>query len=253
MMSVTEAVVLMAGAGSRLVQPSTGDLKPLTQILGRPLVAYLLGALNAAGIEVVHAVVGYRSEAVISQVTKLVPPGLDVRFIENRAWQKQNGLSVLAADGHVRSPFVLSMSDHLFDDELLGVLLRESKETGLNLAIDRKIEAIVDIADAMKVKTKAGRVISIGKELEHYDAIDTGLFVANHELFDHLKRANRGGDCSLADGVRLMATAGKVHAIDVGDAWWQDVDTPLTLQAARAHLRSRLTGPALAIGARAQD
>ena len=28
------------------------------------------------------------------------------------------------------------------------------------------------------------------------------------------------------DGVRLMAAERKVRAIDIGEAWWQDVDTP---------------------------
>ena len=215
-------------------------MKPLTPILERPLVSYLFDALQMAEIRTVHAVVGYESESLISQVTPLIPTGLNVRFIENRDWQKQNGLSVLAAEDRVQSPFLLTMSDHLFDPELLGILLNRADEDTLNLAIDRKIETIVDIDDAMKIETDRDRVIAIGKDLQKYNAIDTGLFVANDELFAYLQKAKRGGDCSLADGVRLMAAAGKVRAIDIGEAWWQDVDTPVTLRAAQDHLRSRL-------------
>ena len=61
------------------------------------------------------------------------------------------------------------------------------------------------------------------------------LFVRS-EIFDYLERAksgSRGSDCSLADGVRLMAGDDKVRAIDIGDAWWQDVDTPQMLQICR--------------------
>ena len=253
MMQISEAVILMAGTGSRLVRPESGALKPLTPVVERPLVSYIFEALTGSGIGVIHAVVGYQSELLIEQVKRVVPRGLDVRFIQNPHWQKQNGISVLAAAGRVKPPFVLTMSDHLFDHDLLTILLRRSKRSGLNLAIDRKIESIVDIDDAMKVQIKGNRIISIGKELSHYNGIDTGLFIADEELFDYLNAAKRGGDCSLADGVSLMAADGKAYAIDVGDAWWQDVDTPRMLAAAENHLRSRLNAGCLtAAGSRAQ-
>ena len=239
MIQVSEAIILMAGAGSRLVPPATGALKPLTPVLERPLVSYIFEALNDCGIDVIHAVVGYQGELLIEQVKRVIPRGLDIRFIENPYWQRQNGLSVLAAKHKVKSPFLLTMADHLFDDELLGILLREADPCLLNLAIDRKIESIVDIDDAMKVRTNANRVISIGKELTRYDAIDTGLFIGNDELFDYLETAKHNDDCSLADGVRLMAADGKVRAIDIGSGWWQDVDTPQTLQRAVAVLQAR--------------
>ena len=238
-MRVSEAVVLMAGTGSRLAASETGTLKPLTPVLKRPLVSYLLGSLGSAGIRVIHAVVGYESDSLIAQVRPLIPESLDVRFVENPDWRRQNGLSVLAAAGKVKSPFLLTMCDHLFDNDLLDVLLGQADPHQLNLAVDRKLESIVDIDDAMKVQTEAGQVVAIGKDLKDYDAIDTGLFVANDELFDNLERAksrNGRNDCSLADGVRLMAADRKVRAIDIGGAWWQDVDTPLTLQAAGDHL-----------------
>src|SRR5205814_8760487 len=110
----------------------------------------------------------------------------------------------------------------------------------LNVAIDRKLDTIFDLADAMKIKTQLGRVVAIGKELKDFDAIDTGLFVASPELFDYLEKVKRDGDCSLADGVRAMAEDGKARAIDIGGAWWQDVDTPQMFTAAERKLAARL-------------
>src|SRR5690349_16773734 len=100
-MRVSEAIMLMAGVGSRLVPPASGALKPLTPILQRPLVSYIFDALSKAGIETIHAVVGYESEALIAQLTPIIPSELEIRFIENRNWRKQNGLSVLAAKNQV--------------------------------------------------------------------------------------------------------------------------------------------------------
>jgi 1L-myo-inositol 1-phosphate cytidylyltransferase len=240
MIQVSEAVILMAGSGSRLRTSGTKLPKPLISVLGRPLISYTFEALADAGITTAYAVVGFESEALIAQIQPSILRELNIRFIKNSEWQKQNGISVLAAANHVASSFLLTMSDHLFDDAVVDLLLRGAAFDQLNLAIDRKLDSIFDLGDAMKVQTRGDRIIAIGKELNQFDAIDTGLFVCDKQIFDYLERAKRGGDCSLADGVRLMAADGKVGAIDIGEAWWQDIDTPEMLAAAENYLRSRI-------------
>jgi choline kinase len=173
-------------------------------------------------------------------IKQLIPSGLETSFIENREWQKQNGISVLAAANHVTSPFLLTMSDHLFDQSILDLLLHNAGLDEINLAIDRKLNSIFDSDDAMKVQTRGDRILKIGKDLTVYDGIDTGLFGCPLSIFDHLERVKRGGDCSLADGVRSMASEGKARAIDIGNAWWQDIDTPEMLAQAEKHLRARV-------------
>jgi NDP-sugar pyrophosphorylase family protein len=68
------------------------------------------------------------------------------------------------------------------------------------------------------------------------------LFVCSLEIFDYLERAKSdigGRDCSLADGVRLMAADDKVRATDIGTAWWQDIDTPQMLRHAEKEMAKR--------------
>jgi choline kinase len=226
MTAISEAVILMAGEGSRLRHSDKTFLKPVVPVLGRPLISYTLDALVCAGIETVHLVVGYESERMIAQVEQLIPSGVRASFIENRDWRKQNGISLLAAAGHVGAPFLLTMSDHLFDGAIVDHLLDNFDPGFLNIVVDRKLESIFDLEDAMKVQTRGPRVIGIGKGLRNYDAVDAGLLVCPLEIFNYLERSKRNGDCSLADGVRLMAGDNKVCAIDIGGAWWQDVDTP---------------------------
>jgi choline kinase len=95
----------------------------------------------------------------------------------------------------------------------------------------------------MKVQTRKNKVTGIGKDLRDYDAIDTGLFVCPLEIFDYLERAKSGNiqnDCSLADAVQLMAGDEKARAIDIGESWWQDVDTPRMLQYAEEEMTRRV-------------
>jgi 1L-myo-inositol 1-phosphate cytidylyltransferase len=253
MTPVSEAVILMAGVGSRLRQSYGGQarlrgsdkalLKPFVPVLGRPLISYILDALRREDIKTIHFVVGYETERMIGQVRQLNPPGVNASFIENRDWRKQNGISLLAAAGYVGAPFLLTMSDHLFDEAMVGRLLDNFDPGFLNIAVDRKLDSVFDLDDAMKVRTRGNRVTDIGKDLREFDAIDTGLFVCPLEIFDYLERAksdNSENDCSLADAVRLMAGNDKVRAIDIGESWWQDVDTPRMLEHAEEEMTRRI-------------
>jgi choline kinase len=241
MTGLSEAVILMAGEGSRLRGSDKTFLKPFVPVRGRPLISYTLDALLHGGIRTVNFVVGYESERMIAQVKQLVPSGLSPSFIENRDWRKQNGVSLLTAACRVANPFVLTMSDHIFENAIIDRLVDSFAPGFLNIAVDRKLDSIFDLEDAMKVRTRGNRVTDIGKKLSDYDAIDIGLFVCPLEIFEYFERAkSRSGrnDCSLADGVRLMAGNDKVRAIDIGDGWWQDVDTPSMLW----HAEKKMSG-----------
>jgi len=230
---ISDAVILMAGSGSRLRSTAHNVPKPLIQIAGRAVFSYTIEALQRAGVETVHVVTGYNSEALLTGLKPLIPAEMELHAIYNSEWQKQNGVSVLAAKPYLHAPFLLMMGDHLFGPLIVNLVIQNADLSLLNVAVDRKLDAIFDLADAMKIKTNEDRVISIGKDLKDYDAIDTGLFVCPPGSFDYLEKAKRGEDCSLADGVRAMATDGKARAIDIGDAWWQDIDSPETLKHAR--------------------
>ena len=234
---ITDTVILMAGSGSRLQAIGNNLPKPLIQIAGRPVFSYTIESLEKAGIKTVHAVTGSNSDALLAGLRPLVPTGIKLHAIHNPRWQKQNGISLLIVAKQVRSPFLLTMGDHLFDPAIVDLAIHNADPNALNVAVDRKLNAIFDVVDAMKIKTKGDRVVAIGKNLTDYDAIDTGLFVCPPEIFKYLKRAKRDGDCSLADGVRAMAADGKVRAIDIGNACWQDIDTPEMLTQAEKAVR----------------
>lgn len=242
MTPIQEAVILMAGEGSRLRGADRTLLKPFVLVGGRRLISYTLDALIHGGIRTANFVVGYESERMIAGVKQLIPSGLSASFLENHRWQKQNGVSLLVAAGHVTRPFLLTMSDHIFENAIVDRLLGSFAPGFLNVAVDRKLDSIFDLDDAMKVQTRENTITNIGKDLRDYDAIDIGLFVCPVEIFDYLERAKSGSDksdCSLSDGVRLMARDNKVRAIDISENWWQDVDTPEMLQRAENQIAGR--------------
>lgn len=244
--AITQAVILMAGSGSRLRVKNSTILKPLIPIHGRALVSYAIDTLVSFGVQKIIAVVGFEAESLVRNVRSLVPPPVEIEFAVNSQWEKQNGVSLLAAARYVDGPFLLTMSDHVFEPELIESLLLHSDEDKTNVAIDRKLNTIFDLNDAMKVKTRGDEVIAIGKGLSDFDAIDTGLFVCSLATFGYLERSLQNGDCSLVDGIRLMSTENRVRGVDIGPGWWQDIDTPEMLAEAEFKMRSWQHRPDLA-------
>lgn len=239
------AVVLAAGLGSRL-QSSLPDghraIKPLVPVRGVPLLLRSLVTLRRSGVREVVVVSGYGEEQLTSGL-ELPPEAADLRLrvTHNAEWRLRNGVSVLAARAAIGDrPFLLAMGDHLYGPELVARLRAAAPEEGaLTLAVDRRVSDVHDLADAVKVRVDAAqRIAEIGKQLTTFDAVDTGVFLATPRLFDALDacRTAQGGDCSLVDGVARMAAAGRARVVDIGDAWWQDVDDAEGLRLAEQKL-----------------
>jgi choline kinase len=153
-----------------------------------------------------------------------------VTLIENLEYQKANGVSALAAKTELNKPFLLLMSDHIFEPKTARGLLRQPlADDEVILAVDSKIDRVFDLDDATKVRRKGNYIVGIGKDLPSYDALDTGMFLCSPALFDRLEAARNNGDCSLSDGMRRLARDWKLRAFDIDDGHWQDVDSPQAL------------------------
>jgi choline kinase len=76
-------------------------------------------------------------------------------------------------------------------------------------------------------------VTAIGKTLDPYDALDTGLFLCQSSVFDALDESCRAGDSTLSGGIRRLAARNLVRGVDIGDAPWWDVDTVADLATAQ--------------------
>jgi 1L-myo-inositol 1-phosphate cytidylyltransferase len=228
------ALILAAGNGSRLASRSGECPKPLVNLNGRPLLEYVMSGARGAGIERFVIVLGYRGQAIKEWYESHPIPGVQVTWIENPDYRKDNGISVLRAKSVIHENFLLLMADHIFEPETARSLLRQPLgKNEVVLAIDRNIGSIFDLDDATKVRLEQDYVVEIGKSLQDYNALDTGMFLCGKALFGWLERAAVNGNCSLSDGLRLMAQYGKFKGFDIGDAHWQDVDTPAALDYAQ--------------------
>lgn len=230
MRSTRTALILAAGNGSRL-RTVTGSLpKPLAMFNGKPLLEHIMLGARDAGVERFVIVVGYQGDAIREWVANRHLSGVHVDFANNPDFHKANGVSLLKARHLLAEKFLLLMADHIFEPETAADLLRQPIEKdGTILAVDRKLDSIFDMDDATKVGCIGDYIVDIGKNLTTFDAVDTGMFFCTPAIFSALDQATIDGNCSLSDGMRILAANRKLRAFDVGDAIWQDVDTPEAL------------------------
>lgn len=222
-----EAVVLAAGAGTRIRVDDDAPPKPLTRVLGRTLIERSVRSFARAGVQRLTVVVGFKGETIATAVEELAPRyGLDVCTAENRRWEAGNGTSVLAAAASVSGPFYLAMGDHLFDPAVLDELATGDEGATLSLAADHNWTQVPDVDEATKVLLDGRYIVEIGKELPEFDAIDTGVFLCREGIFD-----------SLSGAVRVLARRDEAMTTPVSGLFWQDVDTPADLALAELRLR----------------
>lgn len=232
---VEDAVILAAGNGDRF-KNAHHHSKLLHPVFGQPLILRTLETAAAAGMRSIHVVLGFEADRVRSVIERNPMPGVSVDFTVNDDWHLENGVSALAAQRLCRADrFALMMGDHLFEAATLRALAAQPVAAGDSvLAIDT---ADVDpqIADeATRVRLDGDRIVAIGKGIDPWDAIDTGLFIFTPALFAALEDAQRTGETTLSAGVQRLARQRVMRGIPIGNRTWCDVDTVDDLQAAEA-------------------
>ena len=148
-----KAVVLAAGQGTRLRDIAAS--KPLAPVLGTPLIERVIGAAAAGGIDGFVVVTGYEAEPLEAFLGGMAAErGLKLETVRNPDWRLANGLSAAAAAPALDGPFLLLMSDHLFDPSIVADMVALAHTPGLTLAVDRRLDnPLVDLDDVTRVQT----------------------------------------------------------------------------------------------------
>ena len=232
-----QIVILAAGLGSRLTGVEGSLPKPLVEVAGLPLIAHALAHAEASGCREAVIVIGHQRGRV-RQVVEGLQTSLGIRFVEAEDPSAPNGHSLLAAAPLAQSCFYLQMVDHVFTQPVLPLLGRSrlrDDEAG-RLLVDLSPDVALDLEDATRVRLDGARIVSIGKGLPAWDAVDTGCFLLTERVFDALREVPAGESRTVSSGMRRLVEKGALWAVSIGEIAWADVDTPADLAAAQQAL-----------------
>lgn len=203
--------------------------------MGLSLIERVILTARQVGIDELVIVIGYLGEKIKEKLGNGNRYGVKIAYIENKEWEKGNGVSVLKVKKSLNENFVLLMSDHIFDDRILKELINYDTKSSVVLAIDRRKPLLGDT----KVLEKEGRKIAdIGKNIEESNCIDTGIFLCSPKIFHYIEETVKEGKTELAHGIAKAAKNKDAKIFDITQIesyaskmrkeikpWWIDIDT----------------------------
>jgi UDP-N-acetylglucosamine diphosphorylase / glucose-1-phosphate thymidylyltransferase / UDP-N-acetylgalactosamine diphosphorylase / glucosamine-1-phosphate N-acetyltransferase / galactosamine-1-phosphate N-acetyltransferase len=122
--TINKAVVLAAGRGKRMRELTDAIPKPMVEVRGKPVLAYIIEGLREAGIERVLLIVGYRKEIIIDYFSGGGNCGLRIDYRDQTTQDGTGRVVGLAKTFTAEDPFILSYGDILVDPSYYQALTR---------------------------------------------------------------------------------------------------------------------------------
>ena len=229
MQTITKAVLLAAGRGTRMRDLTADVPKPMLEVRGKPVAQHIVEGLRDAGVSEFLIVVGYRADVVQNHFGDGSRDKIDIKYATQVVQDGTGRVVDLAREFAGASPFVLSYGDILVDpsnykklvdlgdgvDAIISVKSGEDVSKGGAVFLNERLE-LIDLRE----KPAPGESVS-----PWYNA---GVYTFRPSIFEFtakLKPSPRG-EYELTDAIRDMARAGKrIQALELAGEW-ADVRDP---------------------------
>jgi choline kinase len=251
------AIIIGAGRGMRLKHHTAEIPKTMVEVMGRPMLDWILEALGHAGISPRDVVfIGGYAQAVVQQAYP------EFTFVTNHDWQNNNILlSLLCARQYLTGGFLASYADIVYDGAIVEKLVNSPHDITLGCDTHWRRRYLHRSqhpeSDAEKLRAVADQVVQISREIPSEQA--SGEFIgvmkssaagANSLLtcFDSAEKLHAGGPfregrswekAYLIDLLQYMLEQSVVmHRADTEGAY-MELDTVEDLSFAEQWWRSR--------------
>src|SRR6202051_792460 len=111
--TVTKAVILAAGRGTRMRELTLTMPKPMVEVGGKSVLSYIIEGLRDAGVKRILIVVGYRKEVVMNHYGNGSAFGVEIIYQEQIRQDRTGKVVELAQAYCGTDPFILSYGDIL--------------------------------------------------------------------------------------------------------------------------------------------
>jgi UDP-N-acetylglucosamine diphosphorylase/glucosamine-1-phosphate N-acetyltransferase len=218
-----QAVILAAGEGKRVRPLTRSRPKVMIPVANRPIIEYVIEALEKNGIREIIVVVGYRKEQVTRFLNQLDVP-IEV-VIQNKQLGTAHALK--CAESHITGDFLLLPGDNYIDAHSIG-RIKEIQNAIL-------IKEHPNPSNFGVVLLKDGFVTRIIEKPEHSPSfmVSTGIYSLTKDFFSYIREND------ITDAVYSMLASGEHLKAVIADDW-QDAIYPWDVLKMNKHLLKNL-------------
>ena len=217
-----QAVILAAGAGTRL-RPITNDIpKAMIPINGKPMLQILLEQLKTINVTEAVIIVHYLKDKIIDYFGDGSKFGMKLTYKEQKEMLGTADAVSYAEPYITDDKFILIFCDSLFETDLLDRLLAHKEADG--------VFTVTEVKDP----SRFGVVITEGKKVTRFvekpktpvsNLASLSVFVMPKEVFTACKKIPKGpkGEYWLTDAIQMLIDDRKLfeyeiseHIIDIG-------------------------------------
>ncbi len=236
--SITKAVTLAAGRGTRMQGLTEDCPKPMLPIGDRPMLAHQIERLEQAGVRDILVIVGYKAEMVRDYFAAHPPAVAKLSYVVQQKQDGTGSAAMLARAFAGSDPFLMTYGDNIVSSEVYAGLLAAAE--GAEMALS--VKHVDDPYQGGAVYTEGDRVTKIiekppkGTSTTNWN--NAGIYVFGPSIFEALDRIELSprGEYELTDAVHAIVNAGKRVAWYEIRGFWRDIGRPEDLPEAARRL-----------------
>ncbi len=218
-----KGILVAVGLGERMARPVRYSPHVPGPTLESPPVDQAIEAFARAGFEEVAVILGHSEDVLWHYLEDGSRYGMAVYCLHNSQYRRGTATAIYAARTFVGGePFVVSLCGRPLTANIL--LSLQGTASGLHaVSIDRRLRLDSEGRRATRVCLDTqGRVCRIGQRLGRWDAISTGVFLFQPDVFGYVTELllHAKGNCSISALLQKMIASGQAPcACDVSPRW----------------------------------
>jgi len=248
-----QAVILSGGAGERAFPLSASKPKPMFELLGRPLLAYVIDNLSAAGIRDVIIVTGPDSHEIRDYFGDGGSLGAQIRYTtQEQPLGMANALK--AAEQLLEDRFFMLNGNDVFEPHLLSKVLEKAEQSGGDMVlVGREMDQPWKFGVFEFTNDKVTAVVEkppMGQEPSNIVVV--GVYFFSRLIFDYIDRTPLS-NYQLEAAYQGLIDEGNVEFVPY-DGVFESFKYPWDLLTINEHLMARfITGPRISQQAKISD
>jgi NDP-sugar pyrophosphorylase family protein len=241
--SLSKAVLLAAGKGTRMKELTAELPKPMIPIKGRPVLEWIVKGLASTGFKKILIITGYREEVVRNHFGDGSEWGVSIEYVRQVVQDGTGKVIELAKEFVGQDPFLLGYGDILVADEIYQEIRAcwESEQSDMLISVKLGEDlrkggtTIFDDHFRLQELTEKPSDEEIGVLRKQFGDFkpwyNAGVYVFNSKVFEYTAKLQKSprGEYELTDAIRQMAKAGlHVRGLPI-HGYWVDVRDPEVL------------------------